>query len=138
MTVRREDCRRAFFRGSGPGGQHKNKTETCVRYIHLPTGIQSEGKSERSRDANDKAAWSLLLAKVARMENDVAARRALMAWAAKPDAAFGSQVRSYVLDGGSRRVVDHRTGLHSDDPASVVGRGKIDGFLRAALEASRS
>jgi peptide chain release factor 2 len=136
IVVRREDCRRAFFKGSGPGGQHRNKTETCVRYVHLPTGIQAEGKSERSRHANDEAAWSLLLAKVARMEDDRSAIQAMADWAAKPDASYSSQARSYFLTGPERRVIDHRSGHRSADPASVL-RGRIDGFLRHAIDARK-
>lgn len=132
VVVRREDCRRAFFKGSGPGGQHRNKTETCVRYVHLPTGIQAEGKSERSRKANDEHAWALLVGKVERLAEDRAARRAMEDWAAKPDAGFGNHVRSYVIGGKDRRVVDHISGHAEDDPRPVL-RGRIDGFLRAAL-----
>jgi peptide chain release factor 2 len=137
-TVRREDCRRAFFKGSGPGGQHRNKTETCVRYVHLPTGIQAEGKSERSRHANDEFAWKLLVAKVEQAAETREAQAKLAAWAAKPDVAFGGQVRSYFMTGSDRRVIDHRSGHESGDPAAVVGRGRIDGFLRAAMEGRRS
>ncbi len=40
------------FRGSGPGGQHRNKTETGVRLLHRPTGIVVQASERRSRPQN--------------------------------------------------------------------------------------
>ena len=42
-----DDLKRDVFRCGGPGGQHQNKTESGVRYTHLPTGIAAESRSER-------------------------------------------------------------------------------------------
>jgi len=50
MGCRRPDeLERQTFRSGGPGGQHQNKTESGVRYIHKPTGIAAESRSERSQ-----------------------------------------------------------------------------------------
>jgi peptide chain release factor 2 len=43
----------------GPGGQHQNKTESGVRYTHLPTGIAAESRTERSQHKNDSNAMAL-------------------------------------------------------------------------------
>lgn len=51
-------------RGSGPGGQHRNKTESCVVVIHRPTGIQVRIDSERSQTENRRIALEVLGAKV--------------------------------------------------------------------------
>jgi protein subunit release factor B len=45
IKMEKKDLKISYTRGSGPGGQHKNKVETCVTVTHLPTGL-----SERCQD----------------------------------------------------------------------------------------
>jgi len=45
-------CRHETCRGSGPGGQKRNKTESAVRVIHLPSGISAEDDTSRSQHQN--------------------------------------------------------------------------------------
>lgn len=51
-------------RGSGPGGQHKNKVETCVTIIHLPTGLSEKCQETRSKKRNLNLAKKRLLKKI--------------------------------------------------------------------------
>jgi len=55
-------CRFEFFRGSGPGGQHRNKVETGVRVHHLPTGLKAQASERRSREQNRAEALKRLAA----------------------------------------------------------------------------
>jgi len=49
LGVREEDLVENFVRSSGKGGQHVNKTSSCVQLKHVPTGIQVTCMRERSR-----------------------------------------------------------------------------------------
>jgi ribosome-associated protein len=59
-------CEVQTHRASGPGGQHRNKTETAVRLVHVPSGVAAEGKDQRSRAQNLSAALGRLREKLAR------------------------------------------------------------------------
>lgn len=51
-------------RGSGPGGQHRNKTETCISIKHIPTGLMVRCDEERSQGLNKDLALALLRARI--------------------------------------------------------------------------
>ena len=65
LGVREEDLEESFIRSSGKGGQHVNKTSTCVRIKHLPTGIEVKCMEDRSQSLNRFLARRELLEKVA-------------------------------------------------------------------------
>ena len=53
-------CRVERTRGSGPGGQHRNKVETAIRVYHQPSGVVGEASERRAQEANRRAAVSRL------------------------------------------------------------------------------
>jgi peptide chain release factor 2 len=126
-----KDLRRDTMRAGGPGGQHQNKTESAVRYTHVPTGISAESRSERSQHANDEYALEMLKDKILRLFLIRRGESVKDAWRQKPDPSFGSKMRSYVLAGSARRVVDHGSGWKGD-PRNVL-EGHIDDLLNARL-----
>jgi protein subunit release factor B len=65
LGVREEDLEESFIRSSGKGGQHVNKTSTCVRIRHLPTGVEVKCMEDRSQSLNRFLARRELLDKVA-------------------------------------------------------------------------
>jgi len=100
-----KDIKVETMRGQGPGGQRKNKTETCVRLTHIPTGIQvtidSRKQSESMRQARKILAGRI---KQAAEDEKAAARKA------RRDAAIkdGPVIRTY--DYKRKVVKDHRSG----------------------------
>jgi protein subunit release factor A len=63
-----KDLRIDYFRGSGPGGQHRNTSETGVRITHLPTGVAVTATESRSRHMNLQRALKRLEEKLAARE----------------------------------------------------------------------
>jgi len=64
LGIRKEDIEESFVRSSGPGGQHVNKTSTCVYVIHVPTGLSVKCGRTRSQALNRFYARRLLLDKI--------------------------------------------------------------------------
>jgi peptide chain release factor 2 len=133
IVLRDDDLKRDVFRSGGPGGQHQNKTESGVRYTHLPTGVAAESRSERSQHKNDVNALALLKAKLIRREEEKREAEYAKKYDEKGDVSFGNQIRSYVLQ-PYQIVKDLRTGHEVGNPRAVLD-GEIDGFIEAYLRA---
>lgn len=58
------DVRVDTFRASGNGGQHRNKTDSAVRMVHVPTGVMVTATEDRSQTVNRKVAWQRLESKL--------------------------------------------------------------------------
>lgn len=65
LGVTENELRESFVRSSGKGGQHVNKTSTCVHLVHLPTGIEVKCMKDRSQSINRFLARRELLEKIA-------------------------------------------------------------------------
>jgi len=61
-----KDVHIEYFKSSGPGGQHKNRTLSAVRVTHRPTGLTAVGQESRSQFRNKELALARLSAKVSR------------------------------------------------------------------------
>jgi peptide chain release factor 1 len=55
-----KDFRTDKYRGTGPGGQHRNKTDSCVRITHIESGLSASACASRSQHQNRKAAFRKL------------------------------------------------------------------------------
>lgn len=60
IVIKEEDVRVEFYRASGPGGQHRNTTDSAVRIRHLPTGIVAQASENRSQSRNREVAMERL------------------------------------------------------------------------------
>ena len=110
INIRKDELRVDTFRSSGAGGQHVNKTESGVRFTHLPTGIVSESTDTRSQHKNREIALQRLYAKVndaqreAHNSTATAQRRSLVGTGDRSD-----KIRTYNYP--QNRVTDHRINL---------------------------
>src|SRR5947209_14349855 len=131
IDLRPDDLERQTFRSGGPGGQHQNKTESGVRYIHLPSGIAAESRSERSQHKNDSMALALLKAKLYKIEELKRRAEVEKLYDEKGEVAWGYQIRNYVLQPYTL-VKDVRTGVETSQVQAVLD-GEIDDFIQAYL-----
>ncbi|WP_238146732.1 peptide chain release factor-like protein [Ornithinimicrobium murale] len=60
VKIDKADVRVDTYRDTGPGGQHRNKTDSAIRITHLPTGIVVTAAEERSQHQNRAVAWDRL------------------------------------------------------------------------------
>ncbi len=70
LGVREADIEEKFVRSSGRGGQHVNKTSTCVYLKHIPTGIEVKCMKDRSQSVNRFLARRELLEKIGLMTGE--------------------------------------------------------------------
>ena len=136
VEINEEDLRVDTYRSSGAGGQHVNKTDSAVRLTHIPTGIVVAVQSERSQHKNRAKAMSMLKARIYEYEQDRKRRDLERFYGAKGEIAWGSQIRSYVLQPYTL-AKDHRTGEENSNIEAVLD-GAIQPFIEAYLRAAAS
>jgi peptide chain release factor 2 len=131
IEIRPEDLRRDTFRSGGPGGQHQNKTESGVRYTHIPTGIAAESRTERSQHKNSDNAMKLLKARLFALEQQKRRAEVDKLYDEKGEVAWGYQIRNYVLQPYTL-VKDVRTDTQTAQVGNVLD-GDLDEFIQAFL-----
>ena len=131
IEINEKDLRIDTFRASGAGGQHVNKTDSAVRFTHLPTGIVVACQTSRSQHKNRAEAMKLLRGKLYERELQKREAAAEAQNAQKTDVGWGHQIRSYVLH-PYQMVKDLRTDVETSDTTGVLD-GDLDAFMSAAL-----
>ena len=136
VEINEADLRVDTYRASGAGGQHVNKTDSAVRITHMPTGIVVQCQNERSQHKNRATAMKVLRARLYELRKREEEEKLKSITQEKRDIAWGSQIRSYVLQ-PYRLIKDHRTGLEAGNVDAVLDGG-IDEFIEAYLRKSAS
>lgn len=131
IEINEDDLRIDFYRASGAGGQHVNKTSSAVRITHLPTGIVVQCQNERSQHKNRAQAMKFLQAKLYMLEQQKRDAEIAKLYGQKGEIAWGNQIRSYVLQ-PYQMVKDHRTDYQTGNVEAVLD-GDIEGFIESYL-----
>lgn len=133
VEVRPEDLRVDTYRSGGAGGQHVNKTDSAVRFTHIPTGIVVSCQTERSQTMNRATAMNMLKARLYEYYRQEKEKENAKFAQEKKDIAWGSQIRSYVFQPYTM-VKDLRT-RHETGNIQAVMDGDIDQFIESYLAA---
>jgi peptide chain release factor 2 len=102
-----------------------------VRYIHKPTGVAAESRTERSQHKNDANALKLLKAKLYQIEEQKRRVEFERMYDEKGEVSWGHQIRNYVLQPYTL-VKDTRTDVQTSQVQNVLD-GDIDQFITAYL-----
>lgn len=131
IEIDEDDIRIDFYRASGAGGQHVNKTSSAVRITHEPTGVVVQCQNERSQHKNRAQAMKMLKAKLYMLEQQKRDDEIAKLYGNKGEIAWGSQIRSYVMQ-PYQMVKDHRTSFQTGNVEAVLD-GELNGFIESYL-----
>ena len=134
VVIDDKDLKIDVYRSGGKGGQSVNTTDSAVRITHLPTNIVVAIQNERSQLQNRETAMTILRSRLAQLQMEQHAAAVSELKGPNEQAAWGNQIRSYVLH-PYKQVKDLRTRYETSDIDGVLG-GNLDPLINAYLEYS--
>ena len=131
VEINDSDLKVDVYRSGGKGGQSVNTTDSAVRITHIPTNIVVAIQNERSQLQNKQTAMTILRSKLAQLQAEQHAEKISDLKGPDVQAAWGNQIRNYVLHPYTL-VKDTRTKFETSDVESVLG-GNLDELVNAYL-----
>jgi len=132
LVIDEKELKIDVYRSGGHGGQSVNTTDSAVRITHLPTNIVVAIQNERSQLQNKEMAMTILRSKLAQLAAEQHLENLAELKGPNEQAAWGNQIRSYVLH-PYKQVKDLRTEYTSSDPDKILD-GELTPFITAYLE----
>ncbi|MBZ7930592.1 MULTISPECIES: peptide chain release factor 2 [Campylobacter] len=126
IEIEEKDIRIDYYRASGAGGQHVNKTESAVRITHFPTGIVVQCQNDRSQHKNKATAFKMLKSRLYELE--LMKQQDSANSGEKSEIGWGHQIRSYVLF-PYQQVKDNRSGEAFSQVDNI-----LDGDIKKMIE----
>ena len=127
-----KDLKIDVYRSGGKGGQSVNTTDSAVRITHTPTNIVVAIQNERSQLQNRETAMTILRSKLAQLQLEQHKDKVAELKGPNEQAAWGNQIRNYVLHPYSM-CKDTRTKHETSDVQGVL-EGNINEFIEAYLD----
>lgn len=120
VKINMNEIRIDVMRSSGAGGQSVNKTESAVRVVHLPSGVEVRCQEGKSQTANKERAFQILYAKLQQLEDEKARQTASDQRLEQIGTGDRSErIRTYNFP--QSRITDHRIGLTIHQISDVMG-----------------